>query len=77
MLRCSEHAADDEQYRKARPMFQLEPLSSSVNVLDKLLGVVSGSQGRINFGWQFETYLDAAGMRAAALDTEQEWEDMI
>ena len=62
---------------KVRIQFRDEPLSTTAHLLDKLVGVTRGSQGRMHFGWQLETYLNIPEIRDSAARTDSELEEMI
>jgi hypothetical protein len=76
-LTYMKHDLDIVQYRKARPFFRLGPLSSIASLLSKFVGVTRGTQGRIHFVWQMDSFLDIPRFQEAADNVEWELEDMI
>lgn len=80
LLRSSnelDHATNFEQYQELRPLFHREPLSSTAHLLDKLLGMVRGSQASDHLGWTMKSYLSAARIREIEESVDEESEDII
>ena len=76
-LAYNQHDIDILQYTKARPVIRLQPVSSVASFMNRLVGPTRGTQGRIHFVWQMDSYVSISELQEAADNVEWELEDMI